>query len=228
MVAATGRTVRPLRELRCRAFSRLATIAAARDPSRGCAVALPGREVTRPRPEHAALAGAPAHPCPAHADAEPDPAAWFDTRCPCGCETGAPPGGATARTGPALLLVMPAPLLRARSRRLPRALATPRPSSPSLARAGPPPDRLTGSVHPERAGARGRDVNPRDRGSHARTAHRSDRSRSLAMAAAPRRRRASPEHETLVVEGRRDPELERDQATRRRSRRSAAHWAASR
>ena len=70
-----------------------------------------GGEVARAVPEHAALASAPAHPCPGHADADPDPAAWFDTRCPCGCETGAPPGGATARTGPALLLAMPGPFV---------------------------------------------------------------------------------------------------------------------
>jgi hypothetical protein len=84
-----------------RAFDRLAILLL-------LAIHLAAASVPCPTPklpdhEPGALAGAPAHPCPAHAGAENNPAQWFDSLCPCGCETGAPPGG-SARTGPALLL----------------------------------------------------------------------------------------------------------------------------
>jgi hypothetical protein len=91
-----------------RVFSRLATIALIASHLAAASLPCPTAKSHETVPEHAALASTPAHPCPAHAAADPDPATWFGTRCPCGCETGAPPGsGTTARTGPALLLAMP-------------------------------------------------------------------------------------------------------------------------
>ncbi len=93
-----------------RAFSRFATIVLIASHLAVASLPCPTAKSHETVPEHAALASAPAHPCPAHADAQAEPAAWFDARCPCGCDTGAPPGGATARTGPALLLAMPGPL----------------------------------------------------------------------------------------------------------------------
>jgi len=55
-----------------------------------------------------ALGGDHAGPCPGHAhrraSSDPGPSTWLENRCPCGCGTATPPGGVTARTGPALLL----------------------------------------------------------------------------------------------------------------------------
>jgi hypothetical protein len=55
-------------------------------------------------PESGAIAGAAAHPCPAHADAGSAASTWFDPLCPCGCESGAPPGANGSRIPPALLV----------------------------------------------------------------------------------------------------------------------------
>ena len=93
-----------------RAFSRFATIALIAGHLAVASLPCPTAKSHESVREHAALASAPTHPCPAHADAQPEPAAWFDAHCPCGCDTGAPPGGTTARTGPALLLAIPIPL----------------------------------------------------------------------------------------------------------------------
>jgi hypothetical protein len=98
-----------------RAFSRFATIVLIASHLAVASLPCPTAKSHETVPEHAALASAPAHPCPAHADAQSEPAAWLDAHCPCGCDTGAPPGGTTARTGPALLIVEIAPL-RARDR----------------------------------------------------------------------------------------------------------------
>jgi hypothetical protein len=93
-----------------RAFSRLATIALLASHLAAASLPCPTAKSDEPVPEHGALASAPAHPCPGHADEEPEPAAWFDARCPCGCDTGVPPSGTSARTGPALLLAETAAL----------------------------------------------------------------------------------------------------------------------
>jgi hypothetical protein len=58
--------------------------------------------------ERDALAGASVHPCPGHPTAEPT--SWLDAACPCGCGDRVPLGGATAQSGPALLLVAIDPL----------------------------------------------------------------------------------------------------------------------
>jgi len=63
----------------------------------------PNAKLPHHEPESGALSGGSAHPCPGHADTGDSPSVWFDSLCPCGCET-ALPGGVTARTGPALLL----------------------------------------------------------------------------------------------------------------------------
>ncbi len=61
-------------------------------------------------PEAGALAGGTAHPCPGHAHDETAPSTWFDSPCPCGCESGAPPSIDGSRIPPALLLAdLPAP-----------------------------------------------------------------------------------------------------------------------
>jgi hypothetical protein len=87
-------------------------------------------------PESGALAGAAAHPCPAHADEHGAASAWFDSFCPCGCESGAPPGADSSRTPPALLLAKLAGL-HAPDR------DAPGPSAPLLAPIAPaPPDHV--------------------------------------------------------------------------------------
>lgn len=73
-------------------------------------------------PDHGALAEPSAQPCPMHADAGDPPATWVDALCPCGCESGAPPSSASARTGPALLV---APLVVAIASPLDAAIAAP-------------------------------------------------------------------------------------------------------
>ena len=95
-----------------RAFPRLVTLALLASHLAVSSLPCPTAKSHGHVPEHAALASAPAHPCPGHADADPDPAAWFDARARAGAKRAYRPAAAPPRARARLcLLAMPGPFV---------------------------------------------------------------------------------------------------------------------